>query len=128
MKYKVLYIDDEEANLRTFNSVFRRYFNVITALNGEEGLRLLDNHRPDLVITDQYMPGMSGVEFLRKAFEKLPQRPPSRIMLSGYAKSEDVSEAKRKYLLQHFISKPWDKDEMKEIINRSIEENLGKKG
>lgn len=123
MRYKVLYIDDEEANLRTFHSVFRRNYDIHTALNGAEGLEILDRYQPDLIITDQYMPAMSGVEFLKRLFEKYPNRPPSRIMVSGYARADDVREAKSKYLLQYFVSKPWTREKMKMIIEKSIQEN-----
>lgn len=123
MKRTVLYIDDEEANLRTFRSVFRREYTILTAKNGKEGLQLLEEQDPDILITDQCMPEMSGVELLKILFESKPDRRPSRIMLSGFAEAEDVKEAKEKYLLKKFVSKPWKKEEMRQTIEESILED-----
>ena len=121
MKHSILYIDDEEANLRTFQSVFRRDYKVLTALSGEEGLEIVDAEKPEVLITDQRMPGMSGVEFLQKVYERNPASPPSRIMLSGYAAGKDILKAKEEYLLKKFVSKPWNHSEMKMIIDEAIQ-------
>lgn len=113
---KVLYIDDEVANLRTFSSVFRRDYNVLIASSGKEALAILEYENPDVIITDQCMPEMSGLELLKKIFETRPYIPPTRIMLSGFAEMKDVQVAREKYLLQKFISKPWDKRELQSVI------------
>jgi len=68
MRYNILYVDDEDINLRQFKSVFRRDFNIFIANSGEEGLKILDEKNFDLIITDQRMPKMTGVEFLKKGF------------------------------------------------------------
>lgn len=120
MKKSILYVDDEEANLRTFTSVFRRDYSVYTALSGEEGLLILERENLDVLITDQCMPGMSGVEFLKHVFERTPMSPPSRIMLSGFAEEKDVHLAREEYMLQQFVSKPWGYEEMKKIIDDVI--------
>jgi response regulator RpfG family c-di-GMP phosphodiesterase len=116
MKQTVLYVDDEEANLRTFRSAFRREFEIITATSGKEGLKILENLTPNVLITDQMMPEMNGVEFLKQFYEKDPKSTMARIMLSGHAKSHDVKEAMDKYQLLKFIPKPWDIETLKSII------------
>lgn len=122
MRYKLLYVDDEEANLRTFFAVFRRNYIIHTAQSGEEAIELLKNNQFDLVITDQNMPGMSGIEFLRKAFDESDKCQTSSIMISGFTKKKEVDKAKKEKLLQRFISKPWNKDELKEIIDETIKQ------
>jgi YesN/AraC family two-component response regulator len=120
MKHTVLYIDDEAANLRGFKSVFRRDYNVLTALSGMEGLEILDNEKCHLIITDQRMPEMTGVQFLKKVHDKIPSVPPNRIILSGFSQDEDIKEAEDNYFLYMFISKPWNADELRIIMNDAI--------
>lgn len=120
MKHTILYIDDEAANLRVFKSVFRRDYNVITALSGKEGLEILDREKCHLIITDQRMPEMTGVQFLKRVHQKIPAKPPNRIILSGFSQSEDIEEAKEKYSLYKFVSKPWDPGDLMIIMNKAI--------
>ena len=125
MKYTVLYIDDEAANLRVFKSVFRRDYNVLIALSGMEGLEILEREKCHLIITDQRMPEMTGVQFLKKVFDKIPTVPPNRIILSGFSQDEDIKEAKEKYFLYMFVSKPWDTNELKNVMDAAIIDSLG---
>ena len=68
-EYPVLYVDDEPDNLRIFELTFRRDFTVLTATNAKEGLELLSQHPVAVVLSDQKMPGIEGVEFLRRVRE-----------------------------------------------------------
>jgi len=120
MKYNVLYIDDEEVNLRVFKSAFRRDYNIYTALSGEKGLKIVDEEDLQLIVTDERMPGMTGCEFLKKVYQKIPSKPPNRIVLSGFSKTKDIEEAKKKYFLYMFIAKPWESDELKDIMDEAI--------
>ncbi|MEQ8623617.1 MAG: response regulator [Vicingaceae bacterium] len=117
MKRTVLYIDDEEANLRTFRSAFRREYTIMTALNGKEALKILETENPDVLITDQRMPEMSGVELLKQLCELYPFSKISRVMLSGNAEAADINEAKEKYMLKCFLPKPCGHDVLKQIID-----------
>lgn len=63
-KISVLYLDDEENNLRSFKATFRRIYKVYTAISGEEGLKMLEVNPVEIIITDQRMPEMTGIEFL----------------------------------------------------------------
>lgn len=121
MKKKViLYIDDEEINLRLFRSTFRREYDIFTSTSAQEGLDVLMNHSIDLVITDQRMPDITGVEFLRIVKEKFPQIPPNRLIISGYSDYQDIELAYKEYHLFKFISKPWNVVELDEIIKKAI--------
>jgi len=120
MKRTVLYIDDEEVNLRTFRSAFRRDYTIMTALGGKEGLRILETESPDVLITDERMPGMSGVELLKRFWELYPSSKVARIMLSGYAETAAINEAKEKYMLKHFVSKPWCREALKKTIDSAV--------
>ena len=120
MKHNVLYIDDEEVNLRVFKSAFRRDYNIYTALSGEEGLQIVEKEDLQLIVTDERMPKMTGCEFLKKVYQKIPSKPPNRIILSGFSKTEDIEEAKEKYFLYMFISKPWEVDELRNTMDEAI--------
>ena len=118
-KSKILYVDDEESNLRLFKNIFRRDFEVLTALSGKEGLDILQETRVDLIITDQRMPEMSGVEFLVRVIEIDPH--PKRILLTAYADLDSIKGAINEGKIYRYIQKPWDINELTSIINQAIE-------
>jgi len=119
-KLIVLYIDDENINLRAFKSTFRREFTVYTANSATEGLKILQSEKVDVVITDQRMPDTTGVELLKKIQELFPSIPPSRLILSGFSKTQAIKDAYTKYNLFKFISKPWNKKNIRQVIYESI--------
>ncbi len=125
IKYNVLYVDDEDVNLRVFRNTFRRDFNIFTAISAKEGIDILDSNRIDIVITDQRMPEITGVEFLKMVHEKYKEIPPNRLMISGFSKPEDIDKAFKEYKLFKFISKPWNTEELREIILKAIEHGKG---
>lgn len=120
MKKVILYIDDEEINLRLFRNSFRRDYDIVTATTAAEGLKILNQQHIDLVITDQRMPDTTGVEFLSKVQHEYPDIPPNRLIISGYSDPEDIELAYQKYQLFKFISKPWDQNELAGIIKKAI--------
>ncbi len=120
-KKTILYIDDEEINLRLFKNTFRRDYAVLTASSAKEGLKLLEQNTIDLVITDQRMPEMTGVEFLSCVQQEFPHIPPGRMIISGYSDPEDIDLAFKEYQLYKFISKPWNAEELSQIIQKAID-------
>ena len=117
----VLYIDDEESNLRVFKNSFRRDFKVYVATSAEAGKEILDQIEVDVIITDQRMPGKTGLELLKEIHEMYPDIPPHRLMVSGYAAPKDISIAYEDYGLFKFITKPWEADELKQLIHEVIQ-------
>ena len=122
MKYKILYVDDEQSNLRIFKDAFRRDFEVRLAESGDQALELLKQEVADVVITDQQMPEMTGVELLKEINMRFSEIPPNRLILSGYAKNEEIEKAFIEYKLFKFLSKPWDYEELKKIIINAIKQ------
>ena len=122
-KPSILYVDDEEINLRLFKLTFRRDFNIFTAESAEEGMQILETHKIDVVVTDQRMPEITGVEFLKKINDKFPDIPPNRLMVSGFAHDDDIEEAFQHYRLYKFVQKPWNAESLKNIILESILDN-----
>lgn len=119
-KYTVLYVDDEEINLRLFKASFRRDFEVITCESAKEALILLESQHVDVILTDQRMPEMTGVELLAEIDKKYPNIPPNRLMVSGYSRNEDIEKAFNDYKLFKFVRKPWNYEKLKSDIIESV--------
>ncbi|MGF1532443.1 MAG: response regulator [Bernardetiaceae bacterium] len=118
-QYKILYVDDEQTNLRVFNSIFRRYYQVFTAASGEEGLEILRQERVQVIITDQRMPRMTGLEFLEKAIQIAPDA--LRLVLTAYSDVDTTIKAINDYGIYRYLVKPWTKDEMRLTLDRALE-------
>jgi response regulator RpfG family c-di-GMP phosphodiesterase len=123
-KITILYVDDEENNLFSFKATFRIKYQVLTALSGNEALKILESKQVHIIITDQRMPEMTGVEFLEKVIEKFPD--PMRILLTGYADMAAVVDAVNKGKIFHYVAKPWNEEELDLTINRAYEKYLEK--
>lgn len=118
-KITILYVDDEANNLVSFKAVFRIKYNVITAISGEEAIKILRNHTVNIIITDQRMPHMTGVEFLESILGEYPD--PIRILLTGYADMVAVIDAVNKGKIFHYLTKPWNEEELDITINRAFD-------
>jgi len=123
-KITVLYVDDEENNLFSFKATFRIKYNVYTAISGDEALKILETKKVHIIITDQRMPEMTGVEFLEKVLEKYVD--PMRILLTGYADMGAVVDAVNKGKIFHYLAKPWNEEELDLTINRAYDKYLEK--
>ena len=117
---KVLFVDDEENILRSLERLFMdQEYPLLTAASGEEGLRLLEAN-PDigLIVSDQRMPGMSGVEFLARARQAAPET--LRIVLTGYADLHATMDAINRGGAYRYITKPWNDDDLLQTIRDAL--------
>ncbi len=111
---RVLYLDDEEANLFSFKAAFRREFEVHTCIEPHQAVRLMDEHEFHVVLSDQRMPRISGVEFFELV---MPDHPDvSRVLVTGYADTDAVVDAINKGQVYRFVSKPWNEEELRTVI------------
>jgi response regulator RpfG family c-di-GMP phosphodiesterase len=124
-KIVILYVDDEENNLISFKANFRLKYQVLTAISGDEALKIMEAKVVDIIITDQRMPNMTGVEFLEKVLEKFPE--PMRILLTGYADMSAVIDAVNKGKIFHYLTKPWNEEELDMTIKRAYDVYLERK-
>lgn len=115
-KKKILYVDDEEANLNVFRIAFRRKYDITTATSAEKGLELLEESQFDVLIADHRMPGMTGVELLSIVSEKYPEM--TRIIISEYVNDEVIRHAIKAQGLDGSIGKPWDADKLIAMIEK----------
>ena len=118
-KINILYVDDEENNLVSFKATFRIKYNVHTAISGEDAKKILASKPIDIIITDQRMPNMTGVEFLESIIDDYPE--PMRLLLTGYADMNAVIEAINKGKIFHYLTKPWNEDELDAAIQRAYD-------
>jgi response regulator RpfG family c-di-GMP phosphodiesterase len=116
--FNVLYVDDEENNLNSFKAALRRNYNVYTANSGAQGMDVLTSHDIHVIITDQRMPNMTGVQFL----QRIPQDQENiRIILTGFSDMESIIEAINLGMVYRYITKPWDRNELVITIDNAIE-------
>ena len=120
-KRSILYVDDESVNLELFKSIFYRDYNVFIALSAVEGLEIIQANKIGIIITDEKMPFMNGVEFLEKVHEMHPEIPPHRLLTSGYSRPDSIEKAFNQYNLDRFIPKPWDIKELKQVIKEILD-------
>jgi response regulator RpfG family c-di-GMP phosphodiesterase len=119
MTFKLLIVDDETANIRLLERLFREDYFCLTASSGEEAMTVLDQHEVAVVITDQRMPQMTGIELLKESAERRPHM--VRILLTGYTDLEALVEAVNCGLVYMYVSKPWNNDDLKLRVSRAVE-------
>lgn len=119
MSYKIMIVDDEPANLRLLERLFRKNYQTITAGSGAEALRLLEQHEVALIITDQRMPGMTGIELLKRTAIMRPHL--VRIILTGYTDVTALVEAINCGQVYKYITKPWNNDDLRLTVSRALE-------
>lgn len=122
-KPTLLCLDDESDNLQALERVFRKKYNVLTAISAEKAFEILDN-RPDIavIISDQRMPVITGVEFLEKSI--LTHSDTSRILLTGYTDIESVIAAVNKGQIFRYLTKPWDTIDLMNTVDQACEQYL----
>lgn len=119
-KAKMLVVDDEPDNLDLLYRTFRRDFHVLKAESGIQALQILsDEGEVAVIISDQRMPEMKGTEFLSRTVPKFPDT--MRIILTGFTDVEDLVEAINSGQVYKYITKPWDPNELKTVVQRAAE-------
>ncbi|MFT4678212.1 MAG: two-component system sensor histidine kinase/response regulator [Flavobacteriales bacterium] len=118
-KIRILYLDDEEHNLTSFKAAFRRDYKIFTTTTAQEAVQILSENDIQIVISDQKMPNISGVEFFELIIPDFPD--PIRMLLTGYADIEAVIDAVNKGQIFRYIAKPWNEQDLKISIDNAFE-------
>jgi len=117
---RILIVDDEEAILETMAFTFEDDYDVLTAPNADAGLALLAENAPvAVVISDQRMPGTTGVEFLSRVYEQHPAT--TRIILTGFADMDATIKAINDGHVYAYVTKPWEPDDLKQVVRRAVD-------
>lgn len=107
----VLLVDDETGILNSLRRLLRKEpWQLLTAENAEQALQLADQHALDMIVSDARMPGMDGAELLAEIQRRQPDC--VRVLLTGYADVSTTVRAINEGRIYHYISKPWDDDEL----------------
>ena len=115
----LLIVDDEKDNLEALQRTLRNQFSVVTTTSPFEALKLVQNQEFSVVVSDQRMPQMTGVELLEKV--KLISPRSTRILLTGYTDLDSVIGAINRGHVYRYIGKPWDSEELKSILRQAEE-------
>ncbi|MDO8999204.1 MAG: response regulator [Bacteroidota bacterium] len=115
----ILYVDDEPNNLNSFRANFRKNYTVYTAESADEGLAILRTTPIQIIITDQRMPVITGVEFLEMVIKEFPE--PIRLLLTGYSDINIIIDAINKGLVHMYMMKPFNELEITVTINNAFE-------
>ncbi len=115
----LLLVDDEEGVLSSLKRLFRRDgYRILTAPGGQQALDLLAEQEVDVIISDQRMPGMTGVDFLRQA--KLLRPGTIRMTLSGYTDLQSIIDAVNEGAVFKFLTKPWDDERLRDHVAKAF--------
>jgi DNA-binding NtrC family response regulator len=117
VKPSIFYFDDEIVLLNIFREMFSDEYEVLTSTTLSEARRIISESAPDIIISDWSMPEISGIEFLREAAQLCPHS--FRIMLTGFAQVGDMLQEIVAGVIQLFISKPWDEEQMRKALERA---------
>ncbi|HEV2008416.1 MAG TPA: protein kinase [Burkholderiales bacterium] len=117
-KGRLLVIDDEERILTALKSLFRRRYHIFTTTDGNKALDFLTRYKMHVIISDQRMPAMQGVELLRRSREISPHS--VRILLTGYSDLAAIVGSINDGEVYRFISKPWDNRELQTIVAEGV--------
>ena len=119
-RYRLLLVDDEPDVLELLQETFADSYEVLTAPSGWKALELLRAHSVDLLITDQRMPGMTGVQLIERAKAEQPQL--SCIILTAYTDPVDLIAAINQGHVYRYITKPWDVADLVQTVATALEE------
>jgi DNA-binding NtrC family response regulator len=118
-KHPILLVDDEPEILFSLRGLLRREFELYTANSGAEALEVLRQHPIHVIMTDQRMPEMTGVELLRRARGEHPEA--LRMVFTGYADIKAVIDAINHGQIYRYLTKPWDPDELLTVLHQACE-------
>src|SRR5450432_3668247 len=118
-RYPILVVDDEQDNLDAFRFNFRKTFDILTATSGAEALAILAEKNVAVIVTDQRMPKMTGVELLREVRAKTPET--VGIILTAFTDVDVLIEAINLGQVYRYITKPWDAKEVRGVMQYAIE-------
>ena len=117
-KARILVVDDEERILTALRSLFRQRYHVFCTTDGYKALDFLKKYQMHVIISDQRMPAMLGVELLRQSREISPRS--VRILLTGYSDLAAIVGSINDGEIYRFISKPWDNRALQTIVAEAV--------
>ena len=118
-KHPILLVDDEPEILFSLRGLLRKEFELYTAESGAEALEILRRQPIHVLMSDQRMPEMTGIELLRRARGECPEA--IRIVFTGYADIKAVIDAINQGQIYRYLTKPWDPDELLAVLRQACD-------
>jgi DNA-binding NtrC family response regulator len=115
----VLLVDDEERILRSLAMLFRLQYEGRATTDAHEALRVVENERVHVIVSDQKMPLMRGADLLRQVKEKSPHT--MRLLLTGYSELDAVVDSVNEGEIFRFLNKPWDANEIRSTVAQAAQ-------
>ncbi len=119
MKQAILVVDDEVDNVEALERLFRRKYKVLKATSGTAALELMEQEKVAVIVTDQRMPNMTGVEFLAASMRGQPET--IRILLTGFTDINSVISAINSGQVYRYVTKPWDPVDLSNTVDKAVE-------
>lgn len=116
---KILYIDDDMSNIVGFKATFRSSYFVVGVTNVNDAKKALEEHEFQVIIADQRMPEMSGIDFFESILEIYSD--PIRVLMTGYADIKDTIDAINRGQIFRYLNKPWKEEEVALVLNNACE-------
>ena len=117
-KTRILFVDDDERIINAVRALFRQDYDVTAVVGGEAALAAIKENPPHVIVSDQRMPGITGVELLRQARELAPNA--VRILLTGYTDLAALVGSINQGEIFKFVMKPWDNAELKKTVAEAV--------
>ena len=114
----LLAVDDEPAITASIADQLHRRYHVLTAGSGEEALATLRTEKVSVILTDQRMPGMTGVDLLARVAEEVPDV--TRLLVTGYSDIEAVVRAVNEGKVYYYLSKPWRPEVLEGLVSQGV--------
>jgi two-component system, response regulator PhcR len=115
----LLVVDDEPDLVQSVKDLLRLDYNVLIATRAREALSILEREHVQIVMSDQRMPEMTGVEFLKRVKEAYPDA--IRLLFTAYADLSAVIDAINQGNVYRYLSKPWEPDELHAVLNQAMD-------
>ena len=115
----ILYVDDDNSNLVVLQATCADDFNVITAPSGQRALEILEEQEVAVLLVDQRMPGMSGVEVFEATKDLYPDT--IRLLITAYTDLNDAIDAINRGKIRRYLRKPWEPAELKAVLREAVE-------
>jgi CheY-like chemotaxis protein len=122
-KTTILLVDDELHNRNAFYANFRSEYKIILSSSGEEALTILESKHIDIIIADQGLGGITGLEFLERIIDPCP----IKIAISAKRDNSDLEIAYLDGKIFGYVDKPWYPNDLEELINKAKEELIVRK-
>ncbi|QQR90884.1 MAG: sigma-54-dependent Fis family transcriptional regulator [Myxococcales bacterium] len=123
-RFTIMVVDDDPATLRGYKRVLGNQYNVVTCTSGEQALHQMQQTEPAILITDQSMPIMTGIELLDEFRQRFPEAHTVRIVLSAQTRFDDLADFVNRCHISHFLQKPFNVETLRQIVSKGTETYL----